>query len=59
MASVRDNAQELRYELLDDSGAMIGEIGNVLEPGAVALVHTEVVPGFKVTDWPASSFKAP
>jgi predicted GNAT family acetyltransferase len=26
MASVRDNPKELRYELLDDSGAMIGEI---------------------------------
>ena len=44
MASVRNNANELRYELLDDSGAMIGEIRYVLEPGAVALVHTEVDP---------------
>src|SRR6266404_229705 len=47
MASVRDNAQELRYELIDDSGAMIGEIRYVLEPGAVALVHTEVDPEFQ------------
>jgi len=44
MASVRNNANELRYELLDDSGAMIGEIRYILEPGAVALVHTEVDP---------------
>ena len=44
MASVRNNPNELRYELLDDSGAMIGEIRYVLEPGAVALVHTEVDP---------------
>jgi len=47
MASVRDNAKELRYELLDDSGAMIGEIRYVLEAGAVALVHTEVDPEFQ------------
>ena len=47
MPSVRDNPQELRYELLDDSGAMIGEIRYVIEPGAVALVHTEVDPGFQ------------
>ena len=47
MASVRDNAQELRYELLDDSGAMIGEIRYVLEPGAAVLVHTEVDPEFQ------------
>src|SRR6476659_111460 len=47
MASVRDDPQELRYELLDDSGVMIGEIRYVLEPGAVALVHTEVDPEFQ------------
>jgi len=47
MASVRDDPQELRYELLDDSGVMIGEIRYVLEPGAVALVHTEVDPKFQ------------
>src|SRR6478609_9846767 len=47
MASVRDDPQELRYELLDDSGVMIGEILYVLEPGAVALVHTEVDPEFQ------------
>ena len=47
MPSVRDNPQELRYELLDDRGAMIREIRYVIEPGAVALVHTEVDPGFQ------------
>jgi uncharacterized protein len=47
VASVRDNPQALRYELLDDSGAMIGKIHYVLEPGAVALVHTEVDPKFQ------------
>jgi len=47
VASVRDDPQELRYELLNDSGAMIGEIRYVLEPGAVALVHTEVDPKFQ------------
>jgi uncharacterized protein len=44
MASVRDDPQELRYELLDDSGVVIGQIRYVLEPGAVVLVHTEVDP---------------
>ena len=47
MASVRDNPQELRYELLNDSGVMIGEIRYAIEPGAVALVHTEVDPKFQ------------
>jgi predicted GNAT family acetyltransferase len=47
MASVRDDPRELRYELLDDSGVMIGEIRYALEPGAVALVHTEVDPKFR------------
>jgi predicted GNAT family acetyltransferase len=47
MSSVRDNPRELRYELLDDSGAMIGQIRYVLEPGAVVLVHTEVDPRFE------------
>src|SRR6266478_5381576 len=47
MASVRDNPKEFRYELLDERGAMIGEIRYVLEPGAVALVHTEVDPEFQ------------
>ncbi len=47
MASVRDDSEELRYELLDDSGAVIGEIRYVLELGAVTLVHTEVDPAFQ------------
>lgn len=44
MASVRDNPSQLRYELVDDGGDVIGEIRYRLEPGAVALVHTEVDP---------------
>jgi uncharacterized protein len=44
MATVRDNPEELRYELLDDDGAVIGEIRYRREPGAVVLVHTEVDP---------------
>jgi len=42
--TVRDNARELRYELVDDDGKVIGEIRYRREPGAVALVHTEVDP---------------
>jgi len=44
MATVRDNPDELRYELLDDAGAVVGEIRYRREPGAVVLVHTEVDP---------------
>ena len=40
---MRDNPAELRYELVDD-GEVIGEIRYRREPGAVALVHTEVDP---------------
>jgi predicted GNAT family acetyltransferase len=40
---VRDNADELRYELVDD-GAVVGEIRYRREPGAVALVHTDIEP---------------
>jgi predicted GNAT family acetyltransferase len=42
-ATVRDNPAQLRYELVQD-GAVIGEILYRREPGAVALVHTEVDP---------------
>jgi predicted GNAT family acetyltransferase len=42
--TVRDNPRELRYELVDDDGKVIGEILYRREPGAVALVHTEVEP---------------
>jgi len=42
--SVRDNPSELRYELVDDDGVVIGEIRYRREPGAVALVHTEIEP---------------
>jgi hypothetical protein len=41
--TVRDNPAELRYELLDGD-AVVGEIRYRREPGAVALVHTEVDP---------------
>jgi uncharacterized protein len=44
MPTVRDNPEELRYELLDEGGAVIGEIRYRREPGAVVLVHTEVDP---------------
>ena len=40
---VRDEPSELRYEALED-GKLIGEIRYRIEPGAVALVHTEVAP---------------
>jgi predicted GNAT family acetyltransferase len=42
--SVRDNPAQLRYELIDDDGNVIGEIRYRREPGAVALVHTDVDP---------------
>src|SRR5262249_56618485 len=42
--TVRDNPRELRYELVDDDGKVVGEILYRREPGAVALVHTEVDP---------------
>ncbi len=44
--TVRDNPAQLRYELLDGD-AVIGEIRYRLEPGAVALVHTEVDPSYE------------
>ena len=46
--TVRDNPSELRYELLDGD-AVIGEIRYRREPGAVALVHTEVEPSYEGT----------
>jgi predicted GNAT family acetyltransferase len=47
VATVRDNPAELRYELLDDDGNVIGQIRYRREPGAVALVHTEVEPAYE------------
>jgi predicted GNAT family acetyltransferase len=44
--TVRDNPAELRYELLLD-GRRIGEILYRVEPGAVALVHTEIDPAYE------------
>jgi uncharacterized protein len=44
--TVRDNPSELRYELLLD-GRRIGEIRYRIEGDAVALVHTEVDPGYE------------
>jgi hypothetical protein len=41
--TVRDNPAELRYELLDGS-EVVGEIRYRREPGALALVHTEIDP---------------
>jgi predicted GNAT family acetyltransferase len=43
MTTVRDNPEELRYELVDDD-EVIGEIRYRREPGAVALVHTDIEP---------------
>jgi predicted GNAT family acetyltransferase len=40
---VKDNPEELRYEILED-GAVVGEILYRTEPGVVVLVHTEVDP---------------
>ena len=44
--AVRDNANELRYELLLDD-AVVGEIRYRLAPDAVVLVHTEVLPALE------------
>jgi predicted GNAT family acetyltransferase len=46
MATVRDNPAELRYELVEND-ALIGEIRYRREPGAVALVHTDVAPAYE------------
>jgi predicted GNAT family acetyltransferase len=40
---VRDNPEQLRYEILRD-GELLGEILYRTKPGAVVLVHTEVAP---------------
>jgi uncharacterized protein len=47
MPTVRDNPDELRYELVDDDGSVIGEIRYRREPGAVALVHTDIDPAYE------------
>jgi predicted GNAT family acetyltransferase len=44
--AVRDNPAELRYELLLDN-KVVGEIRYRRAPGAVALVHTEVLPSLE------------
>lgn len=46
MATIRDNPTELRYELVDGD-TVIGQIRYRREPGAVALVHTEVEPMYE------------
>jgi len=46
VTTVRDNPRELRYELLLDD-ELIGQIRYRVEPGAVALVHTEVAPAYE------------
>ncbi|MFL5951748.1 MAG: GNAT family N-acetyltransferase [Gaiellaceae bacterium] len=45
-SAVRDNRDELRYELLLD-GDVVGELRYGLRADAVALVHTEVEPRFE------------
>jgi predicted GNAT family acetyltransferase len=45
---VRDNPAELRYELVDGD-RLVGLIRYRREPGAVALVHTDVDPEFEGT----------
>jgi predicted GNAT family acetyltransferase len=44
--TVRDNPDELRYELLVD-GTLAGEILYRLRSDAVVLVHTEIAPQFE------------
>jgi uncharacterized protein len=44
--AVRDNARELRYELMRD-GEVLGFVRYRREPGAVALVHTDVDPALE------------
>ena len=44
--TVRDNRDELRYELLVD-GMLAGEILYRLRSDAVVLVHTEIAPQFE------------
>jgi predicted GNAT family acetyltransferase len=45
-SAVRDNREELRFELVRD-GEVVAEILYRLRPDAVALVHTEVEPKFE------------
>ncbi|MFI5049931.1 MAG: GNAT family N-acetyltransferase [Gaiellales bacterium] len=45
---VQDNAVELRYELVD-GGEVVGLIRYRREPGAIALVHTDVDPDLEGT----------
>ena len=40
---VRDNPEELRYEILRE-GELVGEIRYRTEPGVIVLVHTDVAP---------------
>src|SRR5262245_5897071 len=44
--AVRDNPEELRYELLSD-GDVVGEILYRRSPDRIALVHTEVLPALE------------
>jgi len=45
-ARVVDNPSELRYELVVD-GQLAGSIRYRRQPGALALVHTEIEPAFE------------
>jgi predicted GNAT family acetyltransferase len=44
--TVRDNPDELRYELLHN-GQVVGEIRYRTHPGSIALVHTDVDPAYE------------
>jgi uncharacterized protein len=44
--TVRDNPTELRYELVDGE-TVVGLIRYRLEPGAMALIHTEIEPAYE------------
>ena len=46
MPEVRDNPAALRFELVDGS-TVIGEIRYRREPGAIALVHTDIAPAYE------------
>jgi predicted GNAT family acetyltransferase len=45
-ASVRDNPEELRYELVVD-GDVVGEVLYRRSPDRIALIHTEVSPALE------------
>jgi uncharacterized protein len=46
VSTIRDNPRELRYELVEGD-TVVGQIRYRREPGAVALVHTELEPAYE------------